>query len=83
MTAEVASADLPFEFMMNALRLNEGVDAPSFIQRTGLASAAIAAKMENARARGWLQTDAAKLAPTELGRRYLNDVVGLFLPDAA
>jgi putative oxygen-independent coproporphyrinogen III oxidase len=81
-TAAVADDDLPFEFMMNALRLNDGVAAMLFGQRTGVGAGALDAKLNSARSRGWLESDPTRLAPTELGRRYLNDVVGLFLPDA-
>ena len=76
----VAQADLPFEFMMNALRLNEGVDATLFIARTGLAASAIDAPLRDARARGWLEPDPSRIVPTALGRRFLNDVMAAFLP---
>jgi len=79
--AEVAAPDLPFEFMMNALRLNDGVDASMFGARTGIDSETIAPLLQAARTRGWLVDDPARLAPTELGRRYLNDVVASFLPE--
>jgi len=78
---EVAAPDLPFEFMMNALRLNVGVDASMFDARTGIDSGTIAPLLQAARTRGWLVDDPARLAPTELGRRYLNDVVASFLPE--
>lgn len=76
----VAQADRPFEFMMNALRLNEGVDATLFTARTGLAASAIDAPLRDARARGWLEPDPARIVPTALGRRFLNDVMAAFLP---
>ena len=76
----VAQADLPFEFMMNALRLNEGVDAALFTARTGLAASAIDAPLRDARARGWLEPDPARIVPTARGRRFLNDVMAAFLP---
>jgi len=79
--ADVAAIDLPFEFMMNALRLEEGVDAALFGERTGLAPAAIAVQLAQARQRGWMVEDPARLAATVLGRRYLNDVIGAFLPE--
>ena len=79
----VAQADLPFEFMMNALRLNEGVDAALFTARTGLAASAIDAPLRDARARGWLEPDPARIVPTALGRRFLNDVMAAFLPERA
>ncbi|HEY1070799.1 MAG TPA: radical SAM family heme chaperone HemW [Thermomonas sp.] len=70
---------LPFDFMLNALRLNEGVPAALFEARTGLPLAAIADRLADARERGWLEPDPAWLRPTELGRRFANDVIGLFL----
>jgi oxygen-independent coproporphyrinogen-3 oxidase len=76
----IATHDLPFEFMMNALRLNDGVDAALFDTRTGLDEHAIAPLLRDARARDWLIGDSTRLAASELGRRYLNDVVGSFLP---
>ena len=78
--AEVAPIDLPFEFMMNALRLAHGVDASLFAQRTGLDPRTIAPQLDAARTRGWLDADPARIAPTALGQRFLNDVVGSFLP---
>ena len=70
---------LPFDFMLNALRLNEGVPMAMFEARTGLPAAAIADRVALARTRGWLEPDPAWLRPTELGRRFANDVIGLFL----
>ena len=70
---------LPFDFMLNALRLNEGVPLATFEARTGLPRAAIASKLAEAHARGWLEPDPDWLRPTELGRRFTNDVIGLFL----
>ena len=78
--AEVDAKDRPFEFMMNALRMRDGIDAPSFAERTGLADGAIADAMRRARERGWVVDDTARIAATELGWRYLNDVVAAFLP---
>ncbi len=72
-------ARLPFDFMLNALRLNEGVPLAVFEARTGLPRAAIADRLADARARGWLEDDPERLRPTELGRRFGNDVIGLFL----
>ena len=70
---------LPFDFMLNALRLNDGVPMAMFEARTGLPRDAIAGKLAVARERGWLEADADWLRPTELGRRFANDVIGLFL----
>ncbi|ODV03541.1 MAG: YggW family oxidoreductase [Thiobacillus sp. SCN 63-57] len=71
--------DLPFEFMMNALRLNEGVPAALFEARTGLPLIVCAAALEHARGRGLLETDASCLKPTLQGQRFLNDLLALFL----
>ncbi len=71
---------LPFDFMLNALRLNAGVPMTMFEARTGLPRSAIAEPIARARASGWLEDDADWLRPTELGRRFTNDVIGLFLP---
>ncbi|MFZ5606613.1 MAG: radical SAM family heme chaperone HemW [Pseudomonadota bacterium] len=70
---------LPFDFMLNALRLNAGVPLALFEARTGLPRSTIADRLASARARGWLEDDPDWLRPTELGRRFTNDVVGLFL----
>ena len=72
--------DLPFEFMMNALRLNQGVDAALFEERTGLPLLACAATFERVRAQGLLETDATHLKPTLRGQRFLNDLLEEFLP---
>ena len=73
--------DLPFEFMMNALRLNEGVPAELFEARTGLPLIVCASALEQARARGLLESNACRLKPTLQGQRFLNDLLELFLPD--
>jgi putative oxygen-independent coproporphyrinogen III oxidase len=75
----LSAARLPFDFMLNALRLNAGVPLSLFEARTGLPRAAIGARLAQARARGWLEDDPDQLRPTELGRRFANDVIGLFL----
>ncbi|HQX91014.1 MAG TPA: radical SAM family heme chaperone HemW [Thermomonas sp.] len=70
---------LPFDFMLNALRLNEGVSLSLFEARTGLPRDVIATRLAKAHANGWLEPDPDWLRPTELGRRFANDVIGLFL----
>ncbi len=70
---------LPFDFMLNALRLNDGVPIAMFEARTGLPHAVIADRLALARERGWLEADQAWIRPTEFGRRFANDVIGLFL----
>jgi putative oxygen-independent coproporphyrinogen III oxidase len=76
----IATAQLPFEFMLNALRLEHGFPYHLFTERTGLAGTAIAAPLALARQRGWLEADPDRVRTTELGRRFLNDVIALFLP---
>ena len=71
----------PFEYMLNALRLNTGFALPAFEARTGLARARIAPQLEAAHARGWMAVDGERVVPTELGRRFANDAIGLFLTD--
>jgi len=77
----VDARDLPFEFMMNALRLTAGFPAPLFHARTGLALDAIQPQLKEAVARGLLTVTATRIAPTERGRRFLNDLLQIFLPD--
>ena len=78
----LAPARIPFDYMLNALRLHEGFGLDAFEARTGLPRAAIAAQLDDAAQRGWLTVDAGgHVAPTELGRRFTNDVIGLFLAD--
>ncbi len=76
---EVVPAELPGEFMMNALRLNAGFDLDLFPARTGLNLAGILPQLAAAEVRGLLTRDHRRAAPTALGRRFLNDLIGLFL----
>lgn len=75
----VARDDLPGEFMMNALRLNDGFPAALFAERTGLPLAAIESSLLAARRDGLLETAGGVIRPTSLGRRFLNRLVGSFL----
>ncbi|HEY0801644.1 MAG TPA: radical SAM family heme chaperone HemW, partial [Steroidobacteraceae bacterium] len=70
----IAAADLPFEFMLNALRLNEGFGADRYEERTGLSLNMLDQKLDGARERGLLEPCSAGWRPTELGRRFLNDL---------
>jgi putative oxygen-independent coproporphyrinogen III oxidase len=79
---EVSHNDLSFEFMMNALRLNEGFDSTLFQERTSLPLLAIRRELEEAERRGLLIRDLKKIAPTEAGRRFLNDLLQIFLREA-
>lgn len=75
----IEPARRPFEFMLNALRLVDGVAWSDFEARTGLPRAAIAPALARAVDAGWLLDDGQRLVPTDLGRRFTNDVVALFL----
>ncbi len=75
----IAPERRPFEFMLNALRLNEGFALADFEAWTGLPAARIGEQLEQARAKGWLVASEGRIVPTALGRRFTNDVVGLFL----
>jgi oxygen-independent coproporphyrinogen-3 oxidase len=76
---QIASGDLAFEFMMNALRLNKGFDSTLFAERTSLSLLAIQRKLVDAEERGLLKRDHLRIAPTQQGQRFLNDLLGLFL----
>jgi coproporphyrinogen III oxidase-like Fe-S oxidoreductase len=76
---EVTTADAPFEFMMNALRLNQGIAAVLFEERAGLPLTAVLRELEEAERRGLIERDHARIAPTLLGRRFLNDLLQIFL----
>ena len=71
--------DLPFEFMMNALRLIDGVPLQIFAERTGLPLTAVLAQLEEAQRQGWVVRDHRHLRPTVAGQRFLNDLLQLFL----
>ncbi len=75
----VTRDDAGFEFMLNALRLTDGVPASLFAERTGFALASIGREIGEAVARGLLDADPALLKPTERGRRFLNDLQAIFL----
>ncbi|MDO8208551.1 MAG: radical SAM family heme chaperone HemW [Gallionella sp.] len=78
---EVDRAELPFEFMMNALRLNEGFDPALYNERTSLSLIAIQRELLEAERRGLLFRDHQRIAPTQLGQRFLNDLLEIFLPN--
>jgi putative oxygen-independent coproporphyrinogen III oxidase len=76
----LSRSELPFEFMMNALRLSEGFPVPMFAERTGLSLSAVEAQLSRAEERGLLERDHLTIRPSELGRRFLNDLLQIFLP---
>ncbi|MFC3652147.1 radical SAM family heme chaperone HemW [Dyella humi] len=77
--AAVPADELAFEYMLNALRLIEGVPLDDFAARTGLPVEQIAARLATGRQKGWLENDPRYLRTTPLGQRFLNDVIGSFL----
>ena len=77
------ASDLPFEFMLNALRLIDGVPATMFEERTGLAVTAIAAAMSHAADQGLVDADPARIQATPRGLQFLNDLQARFLDDPA
>ncbi len=78
---DIPAQRLPFEFMLNALRLEQGVPPAMFEERTGLGLSAIARALAEALDRGLLDPDPRVLRASELGYRFLNDLVELFLPE--
>ena len=77
---EVSRRELPFEYMLNALRLREGFSLTDFTARTGLPLSAIDAALRDGLHKGWLAQDGAWLRPTERGFDFLSDLQSLFLP---
>lgn len=78
---QISAQDLPFEFMLNALRLTDGVPTTWFSERTGLPVASIQCAITQAVERGLMDADPLNLRPTALGRTFLNDLLALFLKD--
>ena len=76
---EVSRAELPFEFMLNALRLKEGFKLQDFVEKTGLPFTAIAQGLEEAERKGLIERDFVRVKPTERGFDFLNDLQSLFL----
>jgi len=78
---EVPRQDLPFEFMLNALRLVDGFDLKTYSERTGLAITSIARALDTAERQGLLERDWVHAKPTVHGMDFLSDLQGLFLPE--
>jgi len=76
---EIRRADLPFEYMLNALRLRQGFALAEFSERTGLALTAIQHGLEEAERKGLVTRDLARVMPTERGFDFLSDLQSLFL----
>jgi oxygen-independent coproporphyrinogen-3 oxidase len=77
---EVSREDLPFEYMLNALRLRNGFLLRDFNERTGLPTSSIEAALQTAERRGLLTRDLNQVRPTALGFDFLSDLQALFLP---
>jgi len=78
----VSAQDLPFEFMLNALRLTAGFALAAFAARTGLPASRITATLERLLGRGLLERTSAGYRPSPLGLRFLNDLLVDFMPES-
>jgi len=76
---EITPEQRPFEFMLNALRLVDGFELGAFEHRCGLPASTIQSPVDAAIRKGWLIRTGPHLRPTELGQRFTNDVIGLFM----
>lgn len=72
-------ADVGLEFMMNALRLSDGFPTHLFMERCGMPLLNVKQPLQEAERKGLIHWDRERITPTELGRRYLDDLTGLFL----
>ena len=75
----IPPAELPFEFMLNALRLVDGFSVQLFSERTGLPFGTIQSALEKSEKQGLLERDLKRIRPTERGQRFLNELLALFL----
>ena len=78
---EISRADLPFEFMLNALRLRDGFKLQDFAEKTGLPLSVLQTGLDEADRKGLIKRDLISLRPTERGFDFLNDLQSLFLSD--
>ena len=78
---EISRADLPFEFMLNALRLRDGFKLQDFAEKTGLPVSVLQTGLDEADRKGLIERDLISLRPTERGFAFLNDLQSLFLSD--
>jgi putative oxygen-independent coproporphyrinogen III oxidase len=79
----VERSEIGFEFMLNALRLTEGVPVALFAERTGFPLTLVQKPLDEAERRGLIECDHQHMRPTPLGQRFLNDLQAIFLPAAA
>ena len=80
-STEVSRADLPFEFMLNALRLKDGFALSHYSERTGLPMTAIEKGLGEAERKGLIERDLSHVKPSARGFDFLNDLQALFLAD--
>jgi len=76
----VERGEIGFEFMLNALRLTDGVPVALFAERTGFALTLVQKGLDEAERRGLVERDHQRMRPTPLGQRFLNDLQAIFLP---
>ncbi len=79
---EISRADLPFEYMLNALRLKDGFGLQQFCERTGLGITSIQKALEVAEQKGLIERDFSRVKPSVRGFDFLNDLQSLFLPSS-
>ena len=79
MRTPVPPAELPFEFMLNALRLVDGFDTSLFCERTGLGWEEVAARVDRLAGRGLLEISGSWCRPSSRGLQFLNDILLSFL----
>ncbi len=82
-STEVSRQDLPFEFMLNALRLKDGFNLLDFVERTGLSMTSIQHGLQEAEQKGLIGRDLHRVWPTEKGFDFLSDLQAIFLSETA
>ena len=80
---EIGGDEVGFEFMMNALRLNGGFPLVLFEERAGVPLTSVLKQLDIAESKGLITRDHQRVEPTQLGRRFLNDLLQIFLRDQA
>ena len=80
---EVSTGEIGFEFMMNALRLNGDFETSLFVERAGVPLTQVLRALEAAEQRGFILRDHQRVTPTLQGRRFLNELLQLFLPESS
>ncbi len=81
-SVDVARSELPFEFMLNALRLKDGFNLSDYTERTGLALTSLQQGLQLAEQKGLIARDFARVWPTDLGFDFLSDLQALFLAES-